>query len=173
MFTGPLPPRRVGPPRFCVDLFDDYEANTWRFAEANAGAVELMTWLRLEDIPTAIVSNGETHIQLRSLLALNLDRLVDAYLISEQEGCRKPEREIFRRAADRLSVPTEHCVFVGDSPEADMAGARSLGMKTIWYPNGVSWPDDYGWRPDARIDGLSEVRPLIEAWRKTDPRRGG
>lgn len=32
---------------------------------------------------TGIVSNGQTHIQLRSLLALNLDRLVETYLISK------------------------------------------------------------------------------------------
>lgn len=60
-------------------LFDDYEANAWRHAFAFEGMRELLLWLREDDRKTGIVSNGQTHIQLRSLLALNLDRLVDTF----------------------------------------------------------------------------------------------
>lgn len=112
----------------------------------------------------AIVSNGQTHIQLRTLLALNLDRLADVYLISEQEGCRKPEPAIFLRAAERLAVDAVDCVFVGDSPEADLLGARSVGMGTLWFPNGAVWPPHYSWQPDATIASLAELPTLIEAW---------
>ena len=150
--------------RASTRLFDDYERNAWRFAKAFAGTEALLSWLRERCLPIAIVSNGETHIQLRSLLALNLDRLVDAYLISEREGLRKPDPAIFRRAAERLHVPVETCVFVGDSPEADMIGARDLGMKTIWFPNGAIWPDSYDWRPDATIGSLTEIQGLIDIW---------
>ncbi|MGI6244786.1 MAG: HAD family hydrolase [Pseudochelatococcus sp.] len=147
-------------------LFDDYETNAWRFARAFDGMAELLSWLANSGRRTAIVSNGQTHIQLRSLLALNLDRLVNTYLISEQEGCRKPEPAIFRRAAERLGVSVVDCVFVGDSPEADMIGARSLNMKTIWFPNGAVWPEHYDWQPDAVIGSLPEIRDLIEGWEK-------
>lgn len=145
-------------------LFDDYEANAWRHAFAFEGMRELLLWLREDGRKTGIVSNGQTHIQMRSLLALNLDRLVDSYLISEAEACRKPDPEIFLRAADSLAVDPQHCIFVGDSPFSDMAGARGVGMKTIWFPNGLTWPSEFEWRPDAEITKLAEVRTVIERW---------
>ena len=145
-------------------LFNDYEANAWRHAFAFDGMRALLLWLREDGRKTGIVSNGQTHIQLRSLLALSLDRLVDTYLISEAEGCRKPEPEIFERAASRLAINPSACVFVGDSPHADMAGARAVGMRTIWFPNGLIWPSDFDWHPDATISTLSEIRTVIEQW---------
>ncbi|WP_231618414.1 HAD family hydrolase [Fictibacillus sp. 23RED33] len=30
------------------------------------------------------------------------------------EGVRKPDPQLFRRAAERLNVNTEECMFVGD-----------------------------------------------------------
>lgn len=145
-------------------LFDDYEANAWRHAVPFDGMRPLLSWLRQNGRKIGIVSNGQTHIQLRSLLALNLDRMVNAYLISEEEACRKPEAEIFERAANRLDVRTSDCIFVGDSPQADMAGARAAGMKTIWFPNGTSWPPDYTWRPDAAVASLWEVQAVVKRW---------
>ncbi|RWR25046.1 HAD family hydrolase [Sinirhodobacter populi] len=144
------------------DLFDDYEANAWRHAFAFEGMADLIVWLRNKGFLIGIVSNGQTHIQLRNLLALGLDRLVDTYLFSEQERCRKPDPEIFCRAAERLSVLPSDCIFVGDSPQADMAGSRSLGMKTIWFSNGAAWPTDFDWQPDATIYSLVDVRSALE-----------
>ncbi len=143
-------------------LFDDYEANAWRHATGFEGMRELLVSLRKQGRKLGIVSNGQTHIQLRSLLALGLDRLVDCYLISETEGCRKPEPEIFRRAASRLGAEPRDCIFVGDSPQADMAGARAVQMRTVWFPNGLAWPVDFDWQPDAVVTSLAEVGEAIE-----------
>jgi len=148
------------------DLFDDYEVNAWRYARPFEDTRDTLLWLRNAGIKTAIVSNGQTHIQLRTLLALNLDRLVDTYLISEQEGCRKPDAAIFLKAAERLSVKVEDCLFVGDSPEADILGARSVGMRTVWFPNGAEWPHAYSFEPSATISRLQELRPIIEHWHR-------
>lgn len=147
-----------------VNLFNDYEANAWRFARPFVGMEDTLRGLRACGKKIAIVSNGQTHIQMRTMLALNLDRLTDAYVISEQEGSRKPDEAIFRRAAEKLAVDMADCVFVGDSPEADLLGARSVGMRTVWFPNGAVWPAGYSWQPDATISALSELRDLIEAW---------
>ena len=146
------------------DLFDDYEANAWRYARPFEGMNDVILELRRSGKKIGIVSNGQTHIQLRSLLALNLDRLAEAYLISEQEGCRKPDAEIFLKAAKRLSVTASTCVFVGDSPEADIIGAHTAGMRTVWFPNGAEWPDGAAVRPDGMITSLMELPPLIAQW---------
>jgi len=142
-------------------LFEDYENNAWRFARGFDGLAETLNTIRESGWKTGVISNGQTHIQLRSLLALNLDRLLDIYLISESVGLRKPDSKIFLLAAKRLSVDPENCVFVGDTPEADIAGAQKVGMKTVWFPNGALWPEDLTTLPDAEIHSLKELCTVL------------
>jgi putative hydrolase of the HAD superfamily len=148
-------------------LFDDYEQNASQHARAFDGMDAMFEDLNALEVKTGIVSNGQTHIQLRSLQALGLDRKVDIYLISESEGLRKPEPEIYLRATRKLGVDPAHCIFVGDSPTADIAGASRVGMKTIWFPNGAKWPENLAPRPDAEIQSLSEVGAVIRDIFKT------
>lgn len=145
-------------------LHRDYESNFWRFAHAYPGMNELFEQLGNARIRTGIVTNGEMHIQLRSLLALDLDRIVNAYVISEAENVRKPDLEIFKLAADRLNVQPEECLFVGDSPISDILGAQNSGMKAIWFPNGAIWPSNITGAPDGEIASLIEVIPLVRQW---------
>lgn len=46
-------------------------------------------------------------------------------------GSSKPHPAIFRAALERLGVEPSESVFVGDSPERDMAGARGVGMRHV------------------------------------------
>ena len=44
----------------------------------------------------------------------------------------KPDPEIFRRAAARLGVSCESCIYVGDHPVNDIQGAKSAGMRPVY-----------------------------------------
>jgi len=56
------------------------------------------------------------------------------FLISSADyGFRKPHPEIFETAIARLGVDREKVWFVGDKPEADIAGAKNAGITAIWY----------------------------------------
>jgi len=57
-------------------------------------------------------------------IASSFSVLVD----SCEVGCSKPEPAIFRAALDRLGARASEALFVGDSIERDMAGARGIGM---------------------------------------------
>jgi beta-phosphoglucomutase-like phosphatase (HAD superfamily) len=64
---------------------------------------------------------------------------------SAEEGLAKPRPEIYRRAAARLGLPPEACVFVDDY-EANVRAAEELGMRassTGWTAARISprsWP---------------------------------
>ena len=148
--------------KFATVLFHEYETMFWRFAQPFHGLERMFAALKQLSIKTSIVTNGQTHIQLRTLLALNLDRVVDDYLISEAVGLRKPDREIFELAADRLTVKPHECIFVGDTAATDIVGAQQSGMKGIWFPNGAEWDVDGSETPDVSISSLSEVTELIQ-----------
>ena len=155
----------LGDTSSAAELHQDYANNFWRFAHAFPGMSEMFEQLSRAGIRTGIVTNGETHIQMRSLLALNLDRVIDTYLISQSEGLRKPDPKLFRLAAERLGVQPDECVFVGDSPISDISGAQRVGMKGVWFPNGSTWPSDLNTSPEAEIGSLSDLVPLIMRWR--------
>src|SRR5258708_11687266 len=47
-------------------------------------------------------------------------------------GKRKPDPGIFRVALDHFKLPAAEAVMVGDTLDADIAGARGVGMNSIW-----------------------------------------
>ncbi len=50
----------------------------------------------------------------------------------------KPETPLFRIALERLGLPAAQVAMVGDSLEADVAGGRAVGMRTVLYaPDGA------------------------------------
>jgi len=57
--------------------------------------------------------------------------LFDVVLFSCHEGVMKPDREIYQRAASRLGLPPERCLFVGDGGSHEHEGARAAGMTTL------------------------------------------
>jgi len=54
--------------------------------------------------------------------------------VSADLGIRKPTPEIFLHALNGLGIPPEDAAMVGDSLRADVAGAKRLGILSIWKP---------------------------------------
>jgi HAD superfamily hydrolase (TIGR01549 family) len=73
---------------------------------------------------------------------------VDAALSSRVHGKVKPHPTIFRAVLDQLGVEPEHAAMVGDSPEDDLEGARSLGMRAFLVDREGVHPDAEDRLPD-------------------------
>jgi putative hydrolase of the HAD superfamily len=94
---------------------------------------------------------------MRKLRVTGLLPLVDLIVISENEQIKKPDPLIFTRAAERLGVRFEECLFVGDHARNDIYGAAAVGMRTAWYPGEQVWPDEQTVVPDYTIGSLGEL----------------
>ncbi len=140
----------------------DYEENCCRYARPFPGMIETLTTLRAWGLAIGIVTNGESVFQSRHIEALGFRERVDTILISEVEGLRKPDKELFLRAAARLHVAPAQCLFVGDNPAADILGAHAAGMMTAWFRSGMTWPNNLVPMPEVAIDAIFEVLDLIE-----------
>ena len=62
----------------------------------------------------------------------DVDGMFDVVVLSGREGVRKPDPEIFLRAAGRAAVRPEESVFVDDIP-ANVEGARAVGMTAVLH----------------------------------------
>lgn len=80
---------------------------------------------------TAILSNADMSLRGR-LRELRIHDFFDAVVASAEEGVAKPDAEIYRRAAERIGLVPEACVFVDDY-EANVRAAEALGMRGIVY----------------------------------------
>ncbi|MEV6594865.1 HAD family hydrolase [Streptomyces acidicola] len=89
-----------------------------------------------------IVSNGRTTQQEAKIRNTGLDQLVQGWVISEDVGHKKPEPEIFQAAADAVSLPLPGAWVIGDSPHADIAGANTVGLRSVWVTDGRAWTQD-------------------------------
>lgn len=141
------------------ELLADYRLTCSLHAQPFPGLQEMMAHLRSRGLKLGIVTNGETDFQQRHLDALELPAQVDAILISQKEGLRKPDPALFTLAAERLGVAPTACLFVGDHPQNDIHGAQGVGMSTVWFPNSVAWMDEYD-RADYEIACLSDLLQL-------------
>lgn len=158
-----------GDPAAAPVLLADYAAHCARFATPFAGMAATIAAVRALGLPIGIVTNGETEFQTRHVQALGLHRLVDAILISEREGLRKPDLLLFHRAADRLHTPPEQCLFVGDNPVADILGASAAGMRTAWFRGSAPWPIEQPANPGDTIEALEDILHLLQRDRAPVP----
>lgn len=106
-------------------------------------------------VKLGIITNGTVHIQDAKINALGLRELLDVVLISEREGVRKPEIEIFNRALDRLGVAASEAWFVGDNPDVDVAGAAAAGLRSFWRECD-DWP-----RPTVMCETIQSLDGLL------------
>lgn len=92
---------------------------------------------------------------------------LDAVVISEEVGFRKPRVEIFEAVLDELAVERHQVLHVGDSLTADVAGAAAMGIRSVWITRRVKDPQEVlekhaGPRPDYQIEDLAELEGILD-----------
>ena len=134
------------------DVATDYRRAYVAARRGVAGAAALLAHTRAR-AAVAIVSNNVLEEQQNKLRHCGLDTLIDALVVSEEEGISKPDPAIFMRALARVNGTPDSAVMVGDSWAADIAGARAAGIRAIWFNrHGLL-------RPEA-ADDVAELRSL-------------
>ncbi len=88
--------------------------------------------LREHGVKLGIITNGQTRRQNKKIDKLGIRGYFDTVVISQAEGIKKPDAEIFNRALTRCGTSARESVFIGDHPTADIDGARNAGLHAIW-----------------------------------------
>jgi HAD superfamily hydrolase (TIGR01549 family) len=110
----------------------------------------------------AVVSNFDyTPTALEILNAAGVVHLFAAIVVSDAVGWRKPRREIFDVALEKLHVNARDALFVGDRADIDVVGAQRLGMDVAWINPGRE-PLPAGVAPPAfEIRDLAELERIL------------
>ena len=140
--TGWIPVRHFGYQLYpdVIDVLAELKARGFRIGLCtNRPCTEDMLWPDLEEY--------------------GLAQFLDAATCSGDTGFFKPHAAPFERALAQLDVAPDAALMVGDSAEADVHGARAVGMRAAWKLNGR-----YGLpgcdAADATVHDLNELLDL-------------
>jgi HAD superfamily hydrolase (TIGR01509 family) len=144
------------------ELYDNYRAATWAAMAPVEGVVaERLRALRAAGWKVACVTNGETTAQERTIERIGAAAFLDATIVSEAAGVRKPDPRILELAAQACGVGLEGAWMVGDS-DVDVEAGAAAGATTVWLADGrQAWPAAAGVRPDHVVATLADALALV------------
>ena len=105
--------------------------------------IPMLQLLKSEGLHIGLISNCYLEEATR-IRESDLFPYFDAVFFSNEQGICKPEKEIYYRCMEVLSVQPEECLYVGDGGSSELETAEKLGMKAVqatWYlKEGTSQP---------------------------------
>ena len=150
------------------DLFHDFGARYGPGAICFPGIYSILEELSA-DYTLAIITNGRSSSQNSKIDSVGIRPFFAAIKISEEEGIKKPNEEIYRRCLSDLGLSPSDCLFVGDNPVVDVIAPKNLGMNAVWVR---SIHYDEPSEADAIIDSIVELPHLLKKMTTAQPNCG-
>lgn len=112
-----------------------------------------------------LISNAGDDQDVQQLARrFGIDRYFDFMLTSAACSYRKPHRRIFELALSNWYFLPSEAVMVGDNLDADVHGAQTVGLFTVWLSRraGERSEDQREIQPDASLATLSELPAFLD-----------
>lgn len=94
--------------------------------------IEILEYLS-ERYQLHILSNGFHEVQHKKLVKSNIHHYFKTVTNGESVGIKKPNPEIFHYALKQANTTVNKSVMIGDGYEADILGAKSVGMEVVYF----------------------------------------
>ncbi len=121
--------------------------------------------LKGEGLYLSVVSNIDDDMLIPLIEREGLDRYFAHWTSSEAAQSCKPHRRFFEHSLELSGLDAGSVLFVGDSPEHDIAGASAVGMRTALIVDGGMEPPLQSGRetiaPDHTINNLAELTAIL------------
>jgi len=111
-----------------------------------------------------LLTDGPAQVQQSKVQALDIAALFDVLVCTDALGRQywKPHPAGYQCIMDQLGLAGPECLYVGDNPLKDFAGARSLAWHTahIHRDDGI-YCSAAGVPADIMVDNLGQLAPLL------------
>lgn len=97
------------------------------------GALDVLEYCKSQDYHLHIITNGFETTQMQKLANSGIGTYFQHIFTSENANAMKPHPPIFHYALDKSSAQLTNSIMIGDSLEADVIGAKQMGMDQIFY----------------------------------------
>jgi HAD superfamily hydrolase (TIGR01549 family) len=136
----------------------DLLVKTTLFPQDNYSVLErLAQYYRL-----ALISNFDHVPTLYRILDMyQIRNFFEEILISVELGLRKPRPEIFTAMLQRLKIPAQEAIYIGDNLQVDVIGSKNAGLDVVWLnKKGDTLKGDIP-QPDYIVSSLEELLPVF------------
>ena len=127
--------------------------------------LDTLAELKSRGLYLSIVSNIDDDYLVPLVERSGLNSLLDHWTSSEEAQSCKPHARFFEVALEKASCSADEVLFVGDSPEHDINGAKSVGMRAVLIREADLTPPlqtgQTTLAPDHEIETLSELKDLV------------
>jgi len=117
----------------CYQTLQDYILG---HIELEPGILRVLAFLRKNNYKIAILSNGSFLERMKKLEKLRLLDKIDLLVSSDLIGKDKPNPQPFEATLKMLGITHNEAVYVGDSFDEDILGAKVAGILPILYSKG-------------------------------------
>lgn len=125
------------------------------------GTLELLQWLKANNIRTAIATATDMERTNRYLMMLGIheyfDKLISATMVKEG----KPSPDIYLYACEQLERKPQDCIAVEDSPNGVLSAYRA-GCKVVMVPDQTKPDGELFGKLFACVEELTEIRGIFE-----------
>ena len=111
-------------------LSEDYITHLSDFNHLFEHTFEILDYLKGK-YQLHIITNGFEEIQTKKMETSKILHYFDIIVTSESVGVKKPNPKVFNFALEKANAINSASIMIGDSIEADVEGALSVGMKAI------------------------------------------
>lgn len=118
---------------------------------------EALTYLQTK-YTLHIITNGFEELQQQKLDNCDLRKYFTSITTSEEAGVKKPEIQIFKLALQKAGAKAGESLMIGDDLEVDVAGAKGIGMGTLYFNPGR---EDHNDNPDHEVHSWLEVMNIL------------
>lgn len=106
-----------------------------------------------------ILSNGFRELQYRKMCSAGIDSYFKKVILSDDIGLLKPAPQLFHFALSATQSELRESLMIGDSWDADIAGARGVGMDHAFY--NVSGRTEFPFKPTYLLNDLKELMQIL------------
>lgn len=112
--------------------------------------------------PLGLIGNGDTKEQRAKIDHLGLEKYFKYILIGQEEGCYKPDLEMYQKTLERAGVEPDEMLFVGDRIDEDVRAPKALNMRTVWVARGLVRSIPGPVQPDYTVTSIAEILRILE-----------
>ncbi len=122
----------------------------------------ILDYLYSMGIKLGLITDGPPASQYNKIMALGLRKYFDVIIVTDELGVnyRKPHPKPYLLVLKILNVKPQESIFVSDSDQKDLAGAKAIGMWTVLVDRYNTYKKSL--YADYVVNNLLELRKIIK-----------
>ena len=145
-----------------------YQAEKIKSIKCYDDVIPCLEKLREMSIKTTIITDGLPMKQYEKILRLNIDKLIDLVVISDEIGIKKPNPKLFDYCLKKFGVNGQETIYIGDRINKDIIPSKLNNIYSVYIHRGGKYDTNKTGikilpetQPDYEISNLDEIFNII------------